>query len=57
MRPLSVLCILFFAITLVAFSQTSSIRIDGVSEPPELSGAPKKLDPPAQTGLLYQVEC
>jgi tetratricopeptide (TPR) repeat protein len=45
MRLLSVLCNLLLTMTLAAFSQTSSIKIDGVSEPPELSGEPKKVSP------------
>src|SRR2546425_883865 len=39
---------LLLAATLPAFSQTASIKIDRVSEPPELTGEPKKVDKPSE---------
>jgi hypothetical protein len=36
-----------------AFSQSSSIRIAGVSEPPELTGEPKKVSQPTEDDVQF----
>jgi len=43
MRPLLTVGTLLIATQLLAFSQSSSIRITGVVEPPELTGEPKQV--------------
>jgi len=42
------LCSILLATTLQAFSQTILAKIDGVSEPPELTGEPKRPSQPTQ---------
>jgi tetratricopeptide (TPR) repeat protein len=44
MRPLFIICSLLLAAPIAGFSQTPSTKIDGVSEPPELTGDPKKVN-------------
>lgn len=45
MRPSLILYILF--VTLPILAQTDNLKIVGVSEPPELTGAPKKVIKPS----------
>src|SRR6266481_4931283 len=49
MRPLLVLCSFLLFTIHPAFSQTASIKISGVSEPPELMGEPKEFVKPTDT--------
>ena len=49
MRSLPILCSVLFAMTLQTYAQPISVKIDGVSEPPELIGEPKKLKEPTPT--------
>jgi len=48
MRSMPFLCNLLLAMMPPAFLQTPSLNIDGVVEPPELMGPPKKVSEPSQ---------
>jgi|SRR5215472_36522 len=54
MRVPLLLCGLLLA--LPAFAQTNTLRISGVSEPPELTGEPKKVTKPSDADMeLYEI--
>ena len=46
MRSLTILCSVLLGMTLPTYAQPMSVKIDGVSEPPELIGEPKKFKEP-----------
>jgi hypothetical protein len=55
-RLLLILWCLLLAGSTVAFSQTTSTPIDGVSEPPELTGEPKKFNKPSDAdSQLFEI--
>jgi len=53
LRSLFISCCLLLAAPTLSFPQTASSRIVGISEPPELSGEPKKLVTPSEADRQF----